>query len=68
MLDRTYQAKIIAKIRHFAEYVSEKKGDEECLAITLHECDTKKACKQKILVYQEIIDEYYNLFDEIVEK
>jgi hypothetical protein len=67
MLPLTHD-KIIAKIQHFAEYLQQRTMDKEALAITMKDDKIVFEIRAEIKAYNEVIEEYYRTFDEILHK
>ena len=60
--------KIIAKLQHFADKLDQKRLEKEALAISVGFCVLQTEIKSEISVYQEILDEYYDEFQEILTR
>lgn len=68
MVDYDNHDQIIAKIQHFAELMQQCIKDKEMWLLTLppeHDCEQEKV-KEQILVLQEMLKEYYKIFDDIL--
>ena len=68
MSDYLNHDQIIAKIQHFADFMTQKKLEKEALSIVLDKSDLKSCIISEILIYQEIIEEYYTDFEHILHR
>lgn len=57
---------IIAKLQHFADGLRQRKIEKEALSITLGKCEQHSELHNQILIYEEIIEEYHNSFEDII--
>ncbi len=57
---------IIAKLQHFADGLCQRKIEKEALSITLEKGEQKNEVYNQILIYEEIIEEYHNSFEDII--
>jgi len=58
----------IAKIQHFYEYLKQGELELQALSISLGKSEECENIKSKILIYQEIISEYYSIFQNILHE
>jgi hypothetical protein len=57
---------IIAKLQHFADGLRQHKLEKESLSISLEKSEQKTQIYNQILIYEEIIEEYHNTFEDII--
>ncbi len=57
---------IIAKLQHFADGLRQRKIEKESLSIALEKGEQKTEVYNEILIYEEIIEEYHNSFEDII--
>lgn len=57
---------VIAKLQHFADSLRQRKIEKESLSIALGKGEQKTEVYNQILIYEEIIEEYYKTFENIV--
>lgn len=58
--------RIIAKLQHFADMLQQSKLEKEALSIALGECKHQTEIRNTILIYEEILGDYYDEFQEIL--
>jgi len=68
MIDQISHDQIIAKIQHFADNLQQRKLDKEILSILIEDKPLKSDILNEILIYEEIIQEYYDDFRNILTK
>lgn len=68
MTDQLSHDRAIAKLQHFADFMQQRVLEKESLAVVLGKCDLVSDIRTEIIVYNEIIEEYYKIFDEILHK
>lgn len=61
--------RLIAKIQHFAEWLKQSQIEREILLISTpgKNCQKEKI-QESILVYEEMLKEYYDIFEDIVHR
>lgn len=59
---------LIAKLQYFADEMNQRRKDKETLAIATNERECKEGIKTEILIYEQIIEEYNEIFKEILYK
>ena len=59
---------IIAKIQHFSELLNACILEKETLSIVIHDKDMKNHLLLEILVYEEILTQYDDIFKNILCK
>jgi hypothetical protein len=57
---------IIAKLQQFADGLRQRKLEKEALSIGLEKGSQKTEVYNQILIYEEIIEEYHNSFEDII--
>lgn len=60
--------RIIAKLQHFADMLQQSKLEKEALSIALGEGKNQNDIRKEILVYEEILGDYYDEFQEILSR
>lgn len=68
MLKDLSHDQVIAKIQRFADTISQRKLEKESLAITIEKSELQSDLRIEILIYEEILDEYYIFFEEILSR
>lgn len=58
--------RIIAKLQHFADSMQQRKKEKESLSLAIGKCDIQSEIRSEILVYEEILNDYYDEFQEIL--
>lgn len=58
----------IAKLQYFADYMQQRVLEKESLAVVLGQSDLTSDIRTEILVYEEILEEYYKIFEDILHK
>jgi hypothetical protein len=66
MLDQLSHDRLIAKLQHFANSIKQRKIEKESLSIVLEQSDLKSEIRSEILIYEEIMEEYYEVFKDIL--
>lgn len=67
MQDPSTHDQVIAKLQHFAEFIKQSKLEKETLMIVLgQDYEDRECLKNKILIYQEILEEYHKIFQDII--
>lgn len=67
MNDHIHYDQVIARIQHFAESLKQKQLEKEALAIAIDDKEEYEAdLRSQIKVCQEIMKEYFELFEEIL--
>lgn len=64
----TTHDQLIAKLQHFADGLCQHKLEKEALSITLGKCELQSEIRNEILIYEEILDSYYDQFQEILTR
>ena len=57
---------VIAKLQHFADSLHNAKIEKERLSLSLEKGDEKSQIYNEISIYEEIIDEYHKIFENII--
>jgi hypothetical protein len=57
---------VIAKLQHFADNLHNRKLEKEALSLSLDKSEKKTEVYNEILIYEEIIDEYHQIFENII--
>lgn len=65
---QTSHDRIIAKLQHFADSMQQHKKEKEHLSMTLGKCDLQSEIRSEILIYEEILNCYYDEFQEILTR
>lgn len=68
MTDQLQHDKIVAKIQHYADLLRQYQNDKENLLLTTateRDCEREKL-KHQILLCQELLKDYYQIFDDIL--
>ena len=60
--------RIIAKLQHFADSMQQHKREKEALSMTLGKCELQTDIRNEILIYDEILECYYDTFNEILTR
>lgn len=69
MLNYSHHDRLIAKLQHFADLLYQAKVEKETLLITSHiEKCKKERLQEAIFVYEEMLKEYYNIFEDILHR
>lgn len=68
MTDCDHHDQIIAKIQAFADWMKQSKQEKESYALLLAESEEKNQVRKEILIYNEILVEYFEIFGEILQK
>lgn len=60
--------RVIAKLQYFAEMLRQRQGEKQSNLIILEKIQNceKEKIKEQICTLQQTLDDYYNLFDEIL--
>lgn len=58
--------RLIAKLQHFADTLNQRKLDKEVLSIISDDKSIRSELHTEIFIYEEIIEEYYNDFKDIL--
>jgi len=66
MQEQLNHDRVIAKLQHFADSIRQRKLEKESLVIVIG--DKEKSLKEQISVYEEILEEYYTFFEEILSR
>jgi hypothetical protein len=68
MNDLRLHDQIIAKIQHFAELIKQHQNEKTMLLFTSNSEDDceKEKLKNQILLCEELLKEYYKIFDDIL--
>lgn len=67
MLDQLSHDRTIAKLQHFSDMLKQSKIDSESLLLTIdHECCEKEKIINQILLYEEILKDYYDIFKDVL--
>lgn len=66
MIDPVSHDRLIAKLQHFAECMHQRKLEKEALSIALNKSNLKSKVISEISIYSEIIEEYYDVFKDIL--
>jgi len=69
MLNFSHHDRLIAKLQHFAELLKQTQTEKEILLLT----SSKENCQKErlmeaISVYEEILKEYYDIFEDILHR
>ena len=69
MLNCVNHDRLIAKLQHFADLIYQSKIDKETLLVSspTENCQ-KERLKEAIFVYEEILKEYYDIFEDILHR
>lgn len=69
MIENINSNRLIAKLQHFADNINQRKVDAEFLLITTpnKNCESEKV-KESIFLYDKILQDYYDMFDEILDR
>lgn len=68
MYDCTNHDQIICKIQYFENLLNQKVLEKQSLAIGINQPEIKSEIRTKILIYEEILEEYHQIFDDILHK
>lgn len=68
MSDNGNHDRILCKIQHFADMMVQRKLEKEALSIAIDDKSLKSEIRSEILIYQQILDEYYEIFKEILSR
>lgn len=60
--------RLIAKLQRFADTMQQRKLEKEALSIVLGKCELQSEIRSEILIYEEILDSYYDTFEEILTR
>lgn len=66
MIDLQQHDKVIAKLQYFADNMHQRKLEKEALSIAIEDKELKSEIRSEILIYEEIIQEYYATFKDII--
>lgn len=58
--------RLIAKLQYFADSMNQRKLEKEALSIVVHEKSLRSEIRSEILIYDQIIDEYHDIFKDIL--
>jgi len=71
-LQQTSHDRIIAKLQHFADTLQQTKADKENIAISIDQKENMKLeifnLRNEISIYEEILNDYYDEFQEILTR
>lgn|GEM_PF-5735458 len=67
-IQQTSHDRIIAKLQYFADSMQQHKKEKEALSMTLGKCDLQSYIRSEILIYDEILECYYDTFEEILTR
>lgn len=68
MLDQALRDRLIAKLQHFADSLQQRKLEKETLSIFITDKSIRSEILREILIYEEIIEEYYSDFKDILTR
>ena len=67
-IQQTSHDRVIAKLQHFADALQQRKKEKEALSMVLEKSILQEDLKSEILVYEEILNDYYDEFQEILTR
>ena len=68
MFDSNQHDRLIAKLQYFGDAMKQRCLEKEALSIVFNDKDLKEKKHVEILIYQEIIDNYYECFKDILHR
>ena len=68
MFDQARHDRFIAKLQHFGDSIKQRVLEKETLSIAVDDKSLKSEIISEILIYQEIIDDYYECFKDILHR
>jgi len=66
MLKSKASGNLIDKLQYFADAMDKKKCEKEIVAIGMNRGECKEVVKNQIILYEEIIEEYHDIFKELL--
>lgn len=69
MIDPLGHDRLVAKLQHFADTLKFTQQEKEsCLLSFQHKSHEKESLKTQIFLYEEILKEYYDTFEDILHR
>ncbi len=68
MLDLTHHDRLMCKLQYFADMLNQARLEKQALAIVVVDENLKKELKNEIFIYDEIISQYDQIFNDILHR
>ena len=60
------ERKLIARLQYFADNMNQRKQEKERISLGMNKGECKEIARNQIILYEEIIEEYHDIFKEIL--
>jgi len=66
MINEGHHERLIAKLQYFADFIQQTKLEQEALSIVIDDKILRLDIQKRILIYQQIGEEYHDIFKDIL--